>query len=122
MPLKAALWNVMSGGAAGSAARSLQDAHSLTTLFHQHLGTAISSLVLAVILSSAAIVFAARKSEAQSFITVEATHSGQLRERGRSRVADQEADEDSTPASPAPGPGGRVFAGCVMPKTVSWLH
>ncbi|MFE3168300.1 hypothetical protein [Streptomyces sp. NPDC059224] len=77
-PLKATLWNVMSGGAAGSAARSLQDAHSLTTLFHQHLGTAITSLVLAVILSSAAIVLAARKSEAQSFITVEECWGGVL--------------------------------------------
>lgn len=82
VPLKAALWKVMSGGAfggaVGSAARSLQDAHSLSTLFHQHLGTAISSLVLAVILSSAAIVFAARKSEAQSFITVEDFWGGVL--------------------------------------------
>ncbi|WP_405717663.1 hypothetical protein OG607_01420 [Streptomyces sp. NBC_01537] len=82
VPLKAALWNVMSGGAlggaVGSAGRSLQDAHSLSTLFHQHLGTAIGSLVLAVILSSAAIVFAARKSEAQSFITVEDFWGGVL--------------------------------------------
>lgn len=82
VPLKAALWNVMSGGAfggaVGSAARSLQDAHSMTTLFHHHLGPAISSLVLAVILSSAAIVFAARKSEAQSFITVEDFWGGVL--------------------------------------------
>ncbi|MER6064787.1 hypothetical protein [Streptomyces sp. NPDC001792] len=82
VPLKAALWNVMSGGAfggaVGSVARSLQDAHSLSALAHQHLGTAISSLVLAVILSSAAIVFAARKSEAQSFITVEDFWGGVL--------------------------------------------
>ncbi|MDF3297891.1 hypothetical protein [Streptomyces tropicalis] len=82
VPLKAALWNVMTGGAlggmVGSVARSLQDAHSFSTLAHQQLGPAISSLVLAVILSSAAIVFAARKSEAQSFITVEDFWGGVL--------------------------------------------
>ncbi|MGW5063581.1 hypothetical protein ACWEQ2_40985 [Streptomyces sp. NPDC004096] len=82
VPLKAALWNVMSGGAlggaVGSAGRSLQDAHSVSPLFHHYLGTAIGSLVLAVILSTAAIVFAARKSEAQSFITVEDFWGGVL--------------------------------------------
>lgn len=82
VPLRAAMWNVMSGGAlggvVGSVGRSLQDAQSLSTLFHQHLGTAIGSLALAVILSSAAIVFAARKSEAQAFITVEDFWGGVL--------------------------------------------
>ncbi|MEV6007753.1 hypothetical protein AB0M29_13175 [Streptomyces sp. NPDC051976] len=82
VPLKAAMWNVMSGGAlggaVGSAGRSLQDAQSLNTLFEHHLGTTIGSLVLAIILSTAAIVFAARKSEAQSFVTVEDFWGGLL--------------------------------------------
>jgi hypothetical protein len=47
-------------------------------LFHDHLGTANGSLVLAVILSTAAIVLAARKSEAQSFINVEDFWGGVL--------------------------------------------
>lgn len=82
VPLKAALWNVMTGGVAGglvgSVARSLQEAQSLGALVEQHLGTAIGSLVLAVILSGAAIVFAARKSEAPSFVTVEDFWGGVL--------------------------------------------
>ncbi|MEV7770407.1 hypothetical protein [Kitasatospora sp. NPDC086791] len=82
VPLKAALWNVMTGGAAGgvlgSVGRSLQEAQSLSVLVHRHLGTTIGSLVLAVILSGAAIVFAARKSEAPSFVTVEDFWGGVL--------------------------------------------
>ncbi|MFD0346412.1 hypothetical protein ACFQ0M_10610 [Kitasatospora aburaviensis] len=42
------------------------------------MGTTIGSLLLAVILSTAAIVFAARKSEAQSFVTVEDFWGGVL--------------------------------------------
>ncbi|KQV20100.1 MULTISPECIES: hypothetical protein [unclassified Kitasatospora] len=82
VPLKAALWNVMAGGALGGAVgsigRSVQDARTLNALVEQQLGTAIGSLVLAVILSGAAIVFAARKSEAQSFVTVEDFWGGLL--------------------------------------------
>ncbi|MFJ9772524.1 hypothetical protein ACIRVF_14960 [Kitasatospora sp. NPDC101157] len=82
VPLKAALWNVMTGGVAGglvgSTARSLQEARSLGALVEQHLGATIGSLVLAVILSGAAIVFAARKSEAPSFVTVEDFWGGVL--------------------------------------------
>jgi hypothetical protein len=82
LPLKAALWNVMTGGVAGglvgSLGRSLQEAQSLSALAHQPLGTTLGSLVLAVILSGAAIVFAARKSEAPSFVTVEDFWGGVL--------------------------------------------
>ncbi|MER7768478.1 hypothetical protein [Kitasatospora sp. NPDC096140] len=82
VPLKAALWNVMTGGVAGglvgSLGRSLQEAQSLSALAHQPLGTTLGSLVLAVILSGAAIVFAARKSEAPSFVTVEDFWGGVL--------------------------------------------
>lgn len=52
--------------------RSLQDAKTITELVNgAHRGPALGALVLAVILSGAAIVFAARKSDAQSFVTVE---------------------------------------------------
>ncbi|GHF55076.1 hypothetical protein GCM10018790_36340 [Kitasatospora xanthocidica] len=82
VPLKAALWNVMTGGVAGglvgSLGRSLQEAQSLSALAHQPLGTTLGSLVLAVILTGAAIVFAARKSEAPSFVTVEDFWGGVL--------------------------------------------
>ncbi|MEU8920521.1 hypothetical protein AB0D10_06205 [Kitasatospora sp. NPDC048545] len=82
VPLKAALWNVMTGGVAGglvgSLGRSLQEAQSLGALADQPLGTTLGSLVLAVILSGAAIVFAARKSEAPSFVTVEDFWGGVL--------------------------------------------
>ncbi|MFF7989052.1 hypothetical protein ACFZDG_04560 [Kitasatospora xanthocidica] len=82
VPLKAALWNVMTGGVAGglvgSLGRSLQEAQSLSALAHQPLGATLGSLVLAVILSGAAIVFAARKSEAPSFVTVEDFWGGVL--------------------------------------------
>ncbi|GAB7185543.1 hypothetical protein ATKI12_5374 [Kitasatospora sp. Ki12] len=82
VPLKAALWNVMTGGVAGglvgSLGRSLQEAQSVSALAHQPLGTTLGSLVLAVILTGAAIVFAARKSEAPSFVTVEDFWGGVL--------------------------------------------
>lgn len=83
VPVKAALWKVMLGGviggAVGSIARSLQDAKTQQALLSTtNLSSTIGALVLAVILSGAAIVFSARKSEAQSFVTVEDFWGGLL--------------------------------------------
>jgi hypothetical protein len=73
--LKAALRSVILGGTLGglfgSLARSLQVAKTLSVLAHHNLGTSIGALLLAVILSGAAIIFSARKTDAQSFVTVE---------------------------------------------------
>ncbi|MFC8383557.1 hypothetical protein [Nocardia sp. NPDC057272] len=80
--VKAALWAVIAGGVLGgvigSAGRSLQDATSFDVLFGARLGAALGALVLAVILSGAGIVFAARKSNAQAFISVEDFWGGLL--------------------------------------------
>ncbi|MES9537373.1 hypothetical protein [Actinomadura sp. NPDC000600] len=80
--VKAALWNVISGGlvggAIGSVGRSLQGARSLDLLFDQQLSGAIGALLLALILSGAGIVFAARKSNTQAFISVEDFWGGLL--------------------------------------------
>ncbi|MGW4691503.1 hypothetical protein ACWEO1_03875 [Kitasatospora cineracea] len=82
VPVKSALRNVMlggvCGGAAGSVARTLQDARGGDLFGHGHAGAAALSLVLSAILSWAAIIFSARKSEAQSFITVEDFWGGLL--------------------------------------------
>lgn len=83
VPVKAALWNVMLGGvvggAVGSVGRSLQDAKTLDTLMDSvNLAPSIGALILAVILSGAAIIFSARKSDAQSFVTVEDFWGGLL--------------------------------------------
>lgn len=80
--VKAALWAVITGGVIGgiigSAGRSLQDAKSFDVLFGARGGASMGALVLAVILSGAAIVFAARKSDAQAFISVEDFWGGLL--------------------------------------------
>lgn len=80
--VKAALWAVImggiSGGIIGSIGRSLQDAGSFSVLFQERLGASVGALVLAVILSGAGIVFAARKSNAQAFISVEDFWGGLL--------------------------------------------
>lgn len=82
VPVKAALWNVMLGGIiggmVGSAGRSLQNAKALDLLVSERLGAAVASLILSTILSWAAIIFSARKSEAQSFVTVEDFWGGLL--------------------------------------------
>lgn len=59
-------------------ARTLQDTRSLGLLVGDRVGAALGSLLLAVILSGAAVVFTARKSEAQSFVTVEDFWGGLL--------------------------------------------
>ena len=82
VPVKSALRNVMlggvAGGAIGSAARSLQNSGTLDALQSGHFGISVVSLTLSVILSWAAIIFSARKSEAQSFVTVEDFWGGLL--------------------------------------------
>ncbi|MFE5579853.1 hypothetical protein [Kitasatospora sp. NPDC056531] len=82
VPVKSALRNVMlggvAGGAVGSAARSLQNAGTLDAMASARLGISVASLLLSVILSWAAIIFSARKSEAQSFVTVEDFWGGLL--------------------------------------------
>ncbi|RKE22954.1 hypothetical protein [Streptomyces sp. TLI_171] len=82
VPVKSALRNVMLGGVVGglvgSAARSLQSVRTDGFLSHGHPGVAAVSLALSAILSWAAIIFSARKSEAQSFITVEDFWGGLL--------------------------------------------
>lgn len=80
--VKAALWAVIAGGVIGgiigSAGRSLQDARSFDVLFGDRFGASLGALVLAIILSGAGIVFAARKSNAQAFISVEDFWGGLL--------------------------------------------
>ncbi|MEU0040500.1 hypothetical protein [Streptomyces sp. NPDC006333] len=83
VPVKAALWSVMlggvTGGAVGSIGRSLQDAQTVDSLFSSNnLGPAVGAFILAIILSGAAIIFSARKSDAQSFVTVEDFWGGLL--------------------------------------------
>ncbi|MEU8030942.1 hypothetical protein [Streptomyces sp. NPDC049099] len=83
VPVKAALWKVMlggvTGGAVGSVGRALQQAQAPGALVEAaHLGPTIGALMLAVILSGAAIIFSARKSDAQSFVTVEDFWGGLL--------------------------------------------
>ena len=81
IPVRAALWNVMLGGVlggiVGSMGRSLQSAKTVSHLTAQP-GVAVTSLLLSMILSWAAIIFSARKSEAQSFVTVEDLWGGLL--------------------------------------------
>ncbi|MFE7209319.1 hypothetical protein ACFU93_04760 [Streptomyces sp. NPDC057611] len=78
-PVKAALWSVMLGGVVGggigSVGRSLQEAKGIDVLA---LGPSLGALLLAVILSGAAIIFSARKSDAQSFVTIEDFWGGLL--------------------------------------------
>jgi hypothetical protein len=80
--VKAALWSVIlggiSGGFIGSVGRSLQVAKSIPALFGDRLGVSLGALILALILSAAGIVFAARKSNAQAFISVEDFWGGLL--------------------------------------------
>ncbi len=80
--VKAALRSVILGGVGGgligSIGRSLQDARTLGALFSNHLGAALGALFLALILSGAGIMFSARKSDAQSFVTVEDFWGGLL--------------------------------------------
>ncbi len=76
--IKAALWKVITGGVVGgfvgSVARILQNGRE----GYEGIVHAISLLILSVILSGTAIVFAARKSDTQSFVTVEDFWGGVL--------------------------------------------
>lgn len=73
--VRAALWSVILGafvgGILGSAARSIQGEGFASAFNGRDLGSTIGALVLSVILSGAAVIFSARKTEAQSFVTVE---------------------------------------------------
>ncbi|MFI7109680.1 hypothetical protein ACIBK9_25470 [Nonomuraea sp. NPDC050227] len=75
VPVKAALWSIILGGvlggAIGSIGRSLQNGKTLDLLVGNQLGASVGSLLLSLILSGAAIIFSARKSDAQTFVTVE---------------------------------------------------
>lgn len=80
--VRAALWSVilggMVGGIVGSVARSLQGVGGQTAFSGTHANSTIGALALSTILSGAAVIFSARKSEAQSFITVEDFWGGLL--------------------------------------------
>lgn len=82
LQVRAALWSVILGGViggiVGSVARSLQDAGGASAFRGTGANTAVGALLLSAILSGAAIVFSARKSEAQSFVTVEDFWGGLL--------------------------------------------
>jgi hypothetical protein len=82
VPVRAALWSVITGavvgGVTGSLSRSLQESHTLNGILGAHAASTVGALALAVLLSGAAVIFAARKAEAQSFITVEDFWGGVL--------------------------------------------
>lgn len=59
------------GGIVGSIARSIQQAGIATAFRGTDLSSSIGALVLSAILSGAGVVFSARKTDAQSFVTVE---------------------------------------------------
>jgi ABC-type antimicrobial peptide transport system permease subunit len=77
--IRSSLWAVMagsiSGGVLGASARILQQAASVDAIFTFE---AVPPLLLAVVLSIAAAIFAARKSETQSFVSVEDFWGGAL--------------------------------------------
>lgn len=80
--VRAALWSVILGGVAGgitgSVARSLQGAGGAVAFSGPHANSTIGAFLLAAILSGAAVVFSARKSDTQSFVTVEDFWGGLL--------------------------------------------
>jgi hypothetical protein len=80
--VRAALWSVIlggvTGGVIGSVARSLQGAGGAVAFSGPHANSTIGAIVLAAILSGAAVVFSARKSDTQSFVTVEDFWGGVL--------------------------------------------
>jgi hypothetical protein len=79
LQVRAALWSVILGGVVGgiigSFARSLQVGGKATAF---DVNLTIGALLLSAILSGAAIIFSARKAEAQSFVTVEDFWGGLL--------------------------------------------
>jgi len=80
--VRAALWSVIlggvTGGIIGSIARSLQGAGGAVAFSGPHANSTIGAVLLAAILSGAAVVFSARKSDTQSFVTVEDFWGGLL--------------------------------------------
>lgn len=80
--VRAALWSVILGGVAGgitgSIARSLQGTGGAVAFSGPHANSTIGAFLLAAILSGAAVVFSARKSDTQSFVTVEDFWGGLL--------------------------------------------
>lgn len=82
MQVRAALWSVILGGVVGgiigSVARSIQSAGVAAAFKGVEVNPTIGALVLSAILSGAAVVFSARKTEAQSFVTVEDFWGGVL--------------------------------------------
>jgi hypothetical protein len=82
MQVRAALWSVILGGIVGgivgSVARSIQSAGISTAFKGAEVNSTIGALILSAILSGAAVVFSARKTEAQSFVTVEDFWGGVL--------------------------------------------
>jgi len=80
--VRTALWSVILGGIAGgitgSIARSLQGAGGAVAFSGSHANSTIGAVLLAAILSGAAVVFSARKSDTQSFVTVEDFWGGVL--------------------------------------------
>jgi hypothetical protein len=80
--VRAALWSVILGGVIGgiigSIARSLQGTGGAVAFSGPRANSTIGALLLAAILSGAAVVFSARKSETQSFVTVEDFWGGLL--------------------------------------------
>lgn len=78
VPVRAALWSVILGGIVGGVGRSLQSSKTMGALIGPHTGATVGALVLSIILSGAAVIFSARKAEAQSFITVEDFWGGVL--------------------------------------------
>lgn len=80
--VRAALWSVMLGsafgGIIGSIARSLQGEGGSVAFSGPHANSTIGAVLLAAILSGAAVLFSARKSDTQSFVTVEDFWGGLL--------------------------------------------
>ncbi len=79
--IRTSLWSVMAGslagGLLGGSAHLLQQIGSSTSA-QLTVGTGTGSLIVAAILSVAATIFAARKSETQSFVSVEDFWGGAL--------------------------------------------
>lgn len=82
VPVRTALWSViiggLIGGIIGSCCRSLQNFGTVGSMFGTHVSATIAGLVLSGTLSGAAVIFSARKTETQTFITVEDFWGGVL--------------------------------------------
>jgi hypothetical protein len=80
--VRAALWSVILGsafgGIIGSIARSLQGEGGAVAFSGPNANSTIGAILLAAILSGAAVLFSARKSDTQSFVTVEDFWGGLL--------------------------------------------